>query len=197
MFTGIIRHFGTIHAIKQAGDSMRLTVTAPNLFAASKAGDSIAINGVCLTVIANDANAVSFELGAETLRKTTFSQQKTGAACNVEFPMRIGDTFDGHFVQGHVDGTAVITDMHADGETTWLSLSLPPELARLTVHKGSITVDGVSLTVAEKSGNTISIMLLPYTVEHTNFKNNRVGDPVNIETDMLARHVAELMKNLA
>ncbi len=195
MFTGIIRHLGKIKTIENNSDSMRLTIAAPNLFAASKPGDSISINGVCLTVISATVDTADFELGAETLRKTTFANQKPDRIVNIEFPMRIGDTFDGHFVQGHVDGIASIKHIRPDGETTWITLTLPADLARLTVHKGSIAVDGVSLTVAEKSGNDVSIMLLPYTIQNTAFSHVKQGNFVNIETDMLARHVAELLRN--
>lgn len=197
MFTGIIRHLGTVQQTAPKNDGLILTVQAPNLFHKSHAGDSIAINGVCLTVVANTDDQATFELGAETLRKTTFAQVRPEALVNIEFPMRIGDTFDGHFVQGHVDGTATITSLRPDGETTWMTIELPTDLARLTTHKGSISVDGVSLTVAEKQGNNISIMLLPYTVQNTAFSKMKQGNSVNIETDMLARHVAELMKNLS
>lgn len=196
MFTGIIRHLGVVKSVDTIGDGLKLTIHSPQLFSSTKIGDSIAINGVCLTALASTKDTTTFELGAETLRKTTFAFTKLDALVNIEFPMRIGDTFDGHFVQGHVDGTATITELRPDGETTWLTVEMPADLARLAVHKGSIAIDGVSLTVAEKVGTTISIMLLPYTVKHTAFQNNTVGDAVNIETDMLARHVAELMRGL-
>lgn len=196
MFTGIIRHLGTLHSAEKKGESLFWTVHSPKLFAHSKPGDSIAVNGICLTVLATTTDTASFELGAETLRKTTALQLQQGSTVNLEFSMRIGDAFDGHFVQGHVEGRAKITALSKDGETTWLSLDLPAELARFTVSKGSISVDGVSLTVAKKVGNTISIMLLPYTVKHTAFQYSKIGDLANIETDMLARHVATLMDHL-
>lgn len=197
MFTGIIRHLGTVQQATIKNEGLILTVQTPNLFHKSHPGDSIAINGVCLTVVSHTDDQAIFELGPETLRKTTFAQVRQSSTVNIEFPMRIGDMFDGHFVQGHVDGIATITSLRPDGETTWITVELPADLARLTTHKGSITVDGVSLTVAEKQGNAISIMLLPYTVQNTAFSDMKQGDSVNIETDMLARHVAELMKNLS
>lgn len=194
MFTGIIRHMGTILAKEPKGEGLFVRIKAGGVFADAKAGDSIAINGVCLTVLNSTQDEASFELGAETLRKTTFSTLAVEQPVNIEFPMRLGDTLDGHMVQGHVDATAEVVDIRPDGETTWLTIKLPDELAPLVVKKGSIAVDGVSLTVAEKDGAVIGIMLLPYTVEHTAFSHTKVGDKVNIETDMLARHVAELVR---
>lgn len=195
MFTGIIRHLGEIESSRPHNGGLWLVIRSQGLFATCKESDSIAINGVCLTVRKATADAVEFELGPETVRKTTLAALPQGTTVNVEFPMKVGDAFDGHFVQGHVEGTAPIVGLSKDGETTWMRLDVPEEMARYTVHKGSIAVDGVSLTVAEKKGNEIGIMLMPYTVEHTNFSRVRVGDRVNIETDMFARHVAELMKS--
>lgn len=194
MFTGIIRNMGMIASKEPKGDGLFVRVISKGIFADAQAGDSMAINGVCLTVISSTSDETSFELGAETLRKTTFNALPVGQPVNIEFPMRLGDTLDGHMVQGHVDATAEVTGIRPDGETTWLTIKLPDALAPLVVKKGSIAVDGVSLTVAEKDGATIGIMLLPYTVEHTAFFKTKVGDKVNIETDMLARHVAELVR---
>ncbi|MBI4121706.1 MAG: riboflavin synthase [Parcubacteria group bacterium] len=194
MFTGIIRHLGRIEWVSRAGDSLRLVVGGAGLFSHNQAGDSVAVNGVCLTVLKASSDQAEFELGPETMRRTTFGDAVAGQVVNLEWPMRLGETLDGHLVQGHVDGTAEVTGLRMAGVTTWLTLALPPELVSLTVLKGSIAVDGISLTVAEKRGDTISIMLLPYTVEHTNCSSLQAGHRVNIETDMLARHVAEMVK---
>lgn len=194
MFTGIIRHLGRLQDIRRNEGGMRLTVSAPGLFGASKAGDSLAVNGVCLTVLLADQDTVEFELGPETLRKTTFADAANGQAVHLEWPLRLGETLDGHMVQGHVDGAGTVTAVKKDGDTVWMTLSLPKELSDLTVLKGSIAIDGVSLTVAEKAGDHISIMLMPYTVDQTIFSRLEVGQTVNVETDMLARHVAQLVK---
>ena len=194
MFTGIIRHLGSVESVRPLNGGQWLVVRAAGLFAASKPGDSIAVNGVCLTVRTNTADTAEFELGPETLRKTTFGERQAGEVVNLEWPMRVGDAFDGHFVQGHVEGVAIVRGLRKDGDTVWITITLPSELARLAVHKGSIAIDGVSLTVAEKHGDDISIMLLPYTVEHTGFQQMNIGQHMNVETDMIARHVAALVK---
>ncbi len=194
MFTGIIRHKGSITRVEPAEGSLHLTLRSEGLFAEMKPGDSVAVDGVCLTVLRSSKDEADFELGPETLRKTTFSDRQTGQEVNLERPMRLGETLDGHLVQGHVDGTGTVSKLRKDGDTVWMTIVLPPELAGLTVLKGSIAVDGVSLTVAEKENHSISIMLLPYTIEKTTFGSLKEGQKVNIETDMLAKHVAELVK---
>jgi riboflavin synthase len=196
MFTGLITGVGTVRDVQPAGDGKdaRFTLELPNNHAWGNAGitlgASIACSGCCLTVIEHGADFFAVEVSAETLACTTLSTWKPGSKINLEASLRLGDELGGHLVSGHVDGLAtVLSATPENGSTRWV-FQLPPELARFVAPKGSVAVNGVSLTVNEVDGAKFGVNIIPHTAEHTNFATLAVGDRVNIEIDLLARYVA-------
>ena len=188
MFTGLIEATGEIAALTTTTGGQRVSVRSP-LTAELKLGDSVAVNGVCLTVVQADA-AFHADVGPETLRVTTLGSLDSGALVNLERPLRGDGRMGGHFVQGHVDAAGQIADLRPESDFLWLTVSFPRELARYMVQKGSIAVDGISLTVAGLAGDRFDVQLVPFTVEHTNLKRARIGDRVNLECDMIGKYVA-------
>jgi len=189
MFTGLIETVGELVESKPTSGGIRLRIASP-LAAELSPGDSVAVNGVCLTVILAKSSEIHAEVGPETLRVTTLGSLERSALLNLERPLRADSRFGGHFVQGHVDAVGHIEELRADAEFHWLTVSFPPQLAPYIVHKGSIAIDGISLTVAGLGADRIDIQLVPYTVEHTNLKNAQVRDRVNVECDMVGKYVA-------
>jgi len=189
MFTGLVESVGEIVESKPIGGGMRLRIATP-LAGELAAGDSLAVNCVCLTVILAEAAEVHADVGPETLRVTTLGSLPRHAIVNLERPLRADSRFGGHFVQGHVDGIGSIEDIRPDAEFHWLTVSFPPPLAPYFVHKGSVAIDGISLTVAGLGADRIDVMVIPFTMEHTNLKRAQVRDPVNLECDMVGKYVA-------
>jgi riboflavin synthase len=189
MFTGIVRELGRVESLDAVGESVRLRVHAPATAAEAHVGDSVAVNGVCLTAVEVADGVVAFDAVAETLRRTSLGRLEPGAPVNVEPPLRAGEPLGGHFVQGHVDGVGRVR--RADGEG--LEIEAAPELLRYCVEKGSVTVEGVSLTVAALTGETFSVALIPHTRAVTTLGALSEGDEVNLEADMLAKHVERLL----
>src|SRR5215203_2566709 len=183
MFTGLIEATGEVTARTPTTGGQRISVRSL-LTADLKLGDSVAVNGVCLTVVQADG-AFHADVGPETLRVTTLGSLDSGALVNLERPLRGDGRMGGHFVQGHVDAVGQIADLRPDSDFLWLTVSFPRELARYMVLKGSIAVDGISLTVAGLAGDRFDVQLVPFTVEHTNLKRTRIGDRVNLECDMI------------
>lgn len=177
------------------GEQARLTLEMP--FAAElRLGDSVAVNGCCLTVAALGAGNAAFDLLAQTLRVTSLGELAAGSRVNLERAMRAGDRFGGHFVQGHVDATGRITRLEPSGQDHVLGVSLPPHVERLCVDKGSLAVDGISLTIAELTKTAAVFWITPHTWDHTHLHAARIGQAVNLEADMLAKHVAKLLESL-
>lgn len=195
MFTGLIENLGQVDEVKPTPAGFRLRVTTP-LAAQLKPGDSLAINGVCLTVVSADSEGLHADVSPETSRVTTFGSLRRGATVNLERPMRAGATLDGHFVQGHVDATGVIDDLRQEGDAWWLTVTYPAPLAPYIVRKGSIAVDGISLTVAGVDDKRFDVQVIPYTWTHTNLQHAREGDAVNIECDILGKYVARAVEKL-
>ncbi|GAA2808059.1 riboflavin synthase [Saccharopolyspora taberi] len=189
MFTGIVEELGTITAAAPLTDGSRLTVSGPLVTSDAKHGDSIAVNGVCLTVVDVVDGAFTVDVVTETLRRSSLKGVAVGDRVNLERAMALGDRLGGHIVQGHVDGTAVLRSVEPDGITRF---ELPSRLSRYVVEKGSITVDGVSLTVVEATGTGFGVALIPTTKQLTTLGFRRPGDEVNIEVDVLAKHVERL-----
>ena len=188
MFTGLVEGIGEIVERKATSSGCRLrigTVLAPEL----KPGDSLAVNGVCLTVILAEGSEVHADVGPETVRVTTLGTLEPGSAVNLERPLRADQRFGGHFVQGHVDAIGHVEELRADAEFHWLTVSFPSELAPLIVHKGSIAVDGISLTVAGLAADRFDIMVVPFTMQHTNLGRITIRDRVNLECDMVGKYV--------
>ena len=193
MFTGIVEELGEVTDLVHLGDSVRLTVSAPEVTQDVAPGDSVAVNGVCLTVVGAAAGGFTADVMRETLDRSALGALSSGARVNVERPMRLDGRLGGHLVQGHVDGTAVILALAPSAHWDLVTISLPADLARYVVHKGSITVDGVSLTVASMAEKSFTVSLIPTTLERTTLGLKSPGDPVNLEVDVVAKYVERLL----
>ncbi|MCC6714537.1 MAG: riboflavin synthase [Gammaproteobacteria bacterium] len=194
MFTGIVQAMGKIHAIAPRAEGVKIHVDARQLaLADARVGDSIAVNGVCLTVVEFDAHGFAVEVSPETLRCTSLGGLAVGDRVNLELALRLGDRLGGHLVSGHVDGVGRIRSVRADGDCLWLRIEVPAELARYVSRKGSICVDGVSLTVNAVEGATFEVQIIPHTREETLFGGYRPEDAVNIEVDLIARYLERLI----
>jgi len=193
MFTGLVEGVATVVECKPTSRGMRLRVRSP-LAGELAAGDSLAVNGVCLTVILAAASEIHADVGPETMRVTTLGALAPVMLVNLERPVRPDGRFGGHFVQGHVDGIGHVEALRADADFHWLTVSFPSALAPYLVLKGSIAVDGVSLTVARLGVDRFDAMVLPYTLEHTNIKAMRIRDRVNLECDMIGKYVVRAVE---
>jgi riboflavin synthase len=193
MFTGIIEHSGTIESLSIHDDGGRVTIHAPNVAPSLAVSNSIAVNGCCLTVVARDNERFSADLSGETVRKTSFGAGsqglEVGSRVNLEQPLTAGKEFGGHFVLGHVDGVGRVTHLRREGENWWYGVRVAEEFARYIVPKGSITIDGISLTVAQWRDHIAEIAVIPYTYEHTNLRDRKPGDSVNLEGDILGKYI--------
>jgi riboflavin synthase len=188
MFTGLIETTGRVDVIETVGDGRRLRIATP-LAAELHAGDSIATSGVCLTVTAADPAGFSADLSPETLRVTSFATIRVGRTVNLERPLRATDRLGGHFVLGHVDAVGEVAALRAEGDSHWLDIEFPELLKPLLIPKGSVAVEGVSLTIASLNGARLGIQLIPYTWDHTSLKYLKIGDVVNLEGDVLGKYV--------
>jgi riboflavin synthase len=198
MFTGIIEHLGTIEALDLKRDGGRVTIHAPSAAPSLAVSNSIAVNGCCLTIVDLHNSRFSADLSGETIRKTSFGADgaglQQGARVNLEQPLTAGKEFGGHFVLGHVDTIGHVTHLTSEGENWWFGVQVPEEFARYIVPKGSITIDGVSLTVARWQNNTAEVAVIPYTYEHTNIRDRKPGDAVNLEGDILGKYVERYLE---
>ena len=196
MFTGIIEEVGKVTSIREERGTRRLTVSASQLLKELKPGDSIAVSGVCLTAVGISHKAVTFDLADETWNRTSFSRMHEDALVNLELPMRADGRFGGHVVQGHVDGTGefLALDRIPGAEDYWLHIRIPAELARYVIFKGSLSIEGISLTVAKIEGTEVTVAIIPHTSEMTNLRSLKPGDPINLEVDMIAKYVEKMMK---
>jgi len=192
MFTGLVEEFGKVVSLEAKGEQARLGISIP--FASEIAlGDSVAVNGCCLTVAEIIEGAVAFDVLAQTLRVTSLGKLSVGSNVNLERALRVGDRLGGHFVQGHVDAVGEIISLEENGQDHVVEVSLPAEIHKLCVGKGSIAIDGISLTIAELNEGSAVFWITPHTFSHTNLRDAKVGDAVNLEGDMLAKHVAALL----
>lgn len=197
MFTGIVEELGEIVAIEHGAESAVVTVRGPLVTEDAAPGASIAVNGVCLTVVEHDGETFSVDVMAETLNRSSLGSLQAGALVNLERAMSASARFGGHIVQGHVDGTARIVARLPGDRWEVVQFTLPPELSRYVVEKGSITLDGVSLTVSEVTDETFSVSLIPTTLELTTLGHKVVGDAVNLEVDVIAKYVERLLTHPA
>jgi riboflavin synthase len=195
MFTGIVEEVGKILRIEQRGENRRITVAAGKLPKELKTGNSISVSGVCLTALDTKPGSFCADLAPETWERTSFSRMREGALVNLELPMKADGRFGGHIVQGHVDGVGklIALDRIADSGNYWLRLELPREIEKYTVHKGSICIEGISLTVAKLEGRECTVAIIPHTVEMTNLNSLKPGDPLNLEADLIAKYVEKMM----
>ena len=196
MFTGIIEEVGRVTGVAQENSNRRLTVGASQLNRELKQGDSIAVSGVCLTAVEITPTSFAADLAAETWKRTSFSRIKKDALVNLELPMRADGRFGGHIVQGHVDGTGkfLALDRVRNADDYWLRIEIPPELARYVIFKGSLCIEGISLTVAQVEGTKVTAAIIPHTVKMTNLKSLEPGDPLNLEVDVVAKYVEKMIK---
>lgn len=196
MFTGIIEHVGQIEALDRSGDGGSLWVNfagAADLAADMKLGDSIAVNGCCLTIVDLSEERFAADLSGETLQRTSLGEKKPGDPVNLERPLAAGARLGGHFVQGHVDGAGRVAKLAREGENWWLSVRVPDDLRRYVAEKGSMAIDGISLTVARWHDGIAHFALIPFTYEHTSVRALVQGDLVNIECDILAKYVESIL----
>ena len=195
MFTGIIEEVGRVAALEPGQTGARLRISCNTVLSDAVEGASIAVNGVCLTALAITGDSFSADLAPETLHRSNLGDLEVGSLLNLERPLLPLSRLSGHIVQGHVDGTAEIVALELLGDDNWwLRIRLPEQLERYFVEKGSIAVDGISLTVASLEGRDVGITIIPHTWEHTSLRGRRAGDRVNIEVDVIAKHVEKLLR---
>lgn len=194
MFTGLIAELGTVRSLKKVQNSYHLTVTAKKVLENLKIGDSVAVNGTCLTVVMMSGSEFTADVMPETVRLTNLRNLKSGDKVNLERTLRLIDGLDGHIVSGHVEGIGVISKYRRDGIANVVTIKTPPELMRYILHKGSIAIDGISLTVTEVTEDTFSVSLIPHTSKETTLGFKTVGDEVNLETDIIGKYVEQMLK---
>jgi riboflavin synthase len=193
MFTGIIEEVGTITAIERGEQSARFTLSAQQVMTGTQIGDSITVNGACLTVVEIEENLISFDTVYETLQKTALGSLAIGDPVNLERSLAVNGRFDGHIVQGHIDGVGTIASIREVGNSYYIYITASTQILRYIVRKGSIALDGISLTVVEADDKTFSVALIPHTWHNTNLNMKRAGDPVNLETDIIGKYVEKLV----
>jgi riboflavin synthase len=195
MFTGIVGETGRVTGIEQQGENRRITITARNAPRELKSGDSVSVSGVCLTALDIKPGSFCADLAPETWERTSFSRMHEGTIVNLELPMKADGRFGGHIVQGHVDGVGKLIALEriARSENWWLHIELPHEVEKYTVYKGSVCIEGISLTVAKLEGRSCTVAIIPHTVEMTNLNSLQPGDPVNLEADLIAKYVEKMM----
>lgn len=196
MFTGIVEEVGRITRIEHQGENRRITVGADKSPKELCTGHSVSVSGVCLTALDIKPGSFCADLAPETWERTSFSRIHEGALVNLELPMKADGRFGGHIVQGHVDGVGklIAFERIADSENWWLHIELPSDVEKYTVFKGSLSIEGISLTVAKLEKNRCTIAIIPHTVEMTNLHSLKPGDPVNLEADLIAKYVEKMMK---
>lgn len=195
MFTGLIETVGEIAEVKPMPAGYRLRV-ATSLATDLQPGDSLAVDGVCLTVVSADAEGIHADVSPETARVTTLGSVTRGARVNLERPLRADGRVGGHFVQGHVDGTGAIEDLRVEGDSHWITVAFPASLAPFIVRKGSVAVNGISLTIAGADDRRFDIQIIPFTWTHTNLHRNKPGDAVNLECDILGKYVVHALDRI-
>ncbi len=194
MFTGLIEEIGEIKSIEKGANSARITIKADAVLKDTKIGDSISTNGVCLTVTEFNKNSFSVDVMAETIRNSNLGKLKSGSKVNLERALRLSDRLGGHIVSGHIDGIGTIVEIYKEENATWVSVQTTVEILKYIVHKGSITIDGISLTVAYVDESIFKVSIIPHTKDETTLIIKNIGDEVNLENDMLAKYVEKLLK---
>ncbi len=197
MFTGIVEEVGRVTCIEKRGENRRITIGAHRAPTELKPGHSVAVSGVCLTALDIKPGSFCADLAPETWVRTSFFHIHEGALVNLELPMKADGRFGGHIVQGHVDGVGKFIGLEriADSDNFWLRIELPGDVEKYTVYKGSICIEGISLTVAKLEGRNCTVAVIPHTVEMTNLHSLKPGDPVNLEADLIAKYVEKMMTN--
>ena len=194
MFTGLIEEIGEIKSIQKGAKSARITVNAAKIMSGLKLGDSVSTNGVCLTVTEFNKNSFSVDVMAETIRSSNLGKLKQGSCVNLERALRASDRLGGHIVSGHIDGIGTIVDLSIEENATWVSVETSRDILKYIVHKGSIAIDGISLTVAYVDENIFKVSIIPHTKGETTLVTKKIGDEVNLESDMMAKYIEKLLK---
>jgi riboflavin synthase len=195
MFTGLVEDLGSIQAVKSVGPGLRLVVKTALVAKDAAIGDSIAVNGCCLTIVKKEKGLLTFDAGEETLNRTNFVRLEKGSRVNLERSLQVGDRLGGHYITGHIDATGTLIKRRDDGEWSSLTFRVPVRTARQMASKGSVAVDGVSLTLVSVDGDRFSVALIPHTLKKTTLGEMQVGDVVNIETDLLAKYVERQLES--
>lgn len=196
MFTGLVEVLGSVRDLVVDGAGRRLTVSAPEIAGELALGDSVAVNGACLTVVVQDDQTCTFQLAPETLQRTNLGVLRPGDRVNLERALRLSDRLGGHLVQGHIDGVGHVAERRSDGEWLTVWFGCPPELASQMVSKGSVAVDGVSLTLVDVEADRFSVALIPHTLAHTTLGFKGPGDAVNLETDLVGKYVWKFLTSM-
>lgn len=194
MFTGIIEELGIIRAMDRRTDSIVLTIEAHTVLEGTRIGDSIAVNGVCLTVTSLNDTSFTADVMHETMRRTSFCELRTGSPVNLERAMQVGGRLGGHIVSGHIDGTGHVSRIENDGIARVITISIPKDMASFIVEKGSITIDGISLTVVSAGSSQFSVSIIPHTMSHTTLMGKHPGAIVNLETDIVGKYIHRFME---
>ena len=194
MFTGLIEEIGEIKSIQKGSKSARITIKATKIVEGTKVGDSINTNGVCLTVTELDKNSFCVDVMAETIRSSNLGKLKPGSTVNLERALRANDRLGGHIVSGHIDGIGTIIELFKEDNATWVSVETTVDMLKYIVHKGSITIDGISLTVAYVDDKIFKVSIIPHTKGETTLVLKNIGDEVNLENDMMAKYVEKILK---
>jgi riboflavin synthase len=194
MFTGIVEEKGRVRSMAQGDRSMRITIESSPALSGIEIGDSIAVNGVCLTVVEQFTGGFAADVVQETLNRTNLGDLRIGGAVDLERPMVAGGRFDGHIVQGHIDGVGRVQHITPEGDSIRMTIRVPEDLIKYMVEKGSVTVDGVSLTIAGAAGDAIEVALIPHTLAVTVLGERKPGDLVNLEADVIAKYVERLLE---
>lgn len=194
MFTGLVEEKGVVKQLKQLGNASDISIEGPLVSSDVSIGDSIAINGCCLTVVSIEGTTLTFQAGSETLRRTNLGALEIGSFVNLERSLQVGQRMGGHYVSGHIDAVATVDDRSDDGEWAKFWFKVPPELTSQMASKGSVTVDGISLTLVDVEADRFSVELIPHTLDATTLGERIVGGLVNIETDLLAKYVQQQLK---
>ena len=195
MFTGLIEGLGTIRSVRTTGQGRRLVAASDFSLETTRVGDSIAVSGACLTAVAVSGKQFEVDVSPETLRTTTLGSAKIGERVNLERSLRLSDRIDGHLVTGHVDGTGVIQDRQADGNATVVTIGIPQSLSRYLIKKGSVAVDGISLTVNDCDYSVFTVTIIPHTGQMTTIGFKKIGEPVNLEMDMIGKYVEKFLSD--
>jgi riboflavin synthase len=193
MFTGLIEAIGEAREVRRAGSEATLTLQVSSSFADCRPGDSIAVDGVCLTITGIRGNLLDLDLSRETLERSTLKELKAGGVVNLERAMRLSDRLGGHLVSGHVDGTGVLKGIKREGRSWLIQINIDPSLSRYLIEKGSIAVDGISLTITSCSDNSFSVAIIPETTRQTTLLRKKVGDTVNVEIDMISKYIKKFI----
>lgn len=193
MFTGIIEEIGTVQTVQHSGDNSFIKIRAEKILSDVHDGDSIAVNGICLTVTDFSNNIFRADVMNETLNRSSLGSLRNGSPVNLERAMPANGRFGGHIVSGHIDGTGVISDIKKDGIAIWYTISTKPEIMRYIIEKGSIAIDGISLTVAKVTDNSFSVSIIPHTAQQTILSYKKTGDIVNLENDIVGKYIEKLI----